>query len=178
MKADLARFGRGFVYAWHGILGAIREERNFRFHFCTMVYVIAAAVLAGLDATACAMLAICVAGVMGMELLNSAVERAVHKPDTTHWWSAGAAKDMAAGGVLVMAIGALTVGILVFSAGKPSGFARAFAAVTASPLSVLSLLASLVLAYLFIFHFGAPQNKTETVGNEHDKQAGQWNNEP
>ena len=44
-----------------------------------------------------------------MELMNSAVERAVDKPDTTHWWSAGAAKDMAAGGVLFVALGTVAV---------------------------------------------------------------------
>ena len=46
--------------------------------------------------------------------MNSAVERAVDKPDTTHWWSAGAAKDMAAGAVLMSAVGALCVGGFCF----------------------------------------------------------------
>ena len=34
MLTDLARFGHGFVYAWHGICAAVLEERNFRFHLC------------------------------------------------------------------------------------------------------------------------------------------------
>ena len=83
------------------------KERNFRFHLCAALYVFAAAHMAHIDATGVALLAICVFMMLGMELMNSAVERAVDKPDTTHWWSAGAAKDMAAGGVLVTAFGAV-----------------------------------------------------------------------
>ena len=104
MLTDLARFGHGFVYAWHGICAAVLEERNFRFHLCAALYVFAAAHMAHIDATGVALLAICVFMMLGMELMNSAVERAVDKPDTTHWWSAGAAKDMAAGLISDVAI--------------------------------------------------------------------------
>ena len=86
MLTDLARFGHGFVYAWHGICAAVLEERNFRFHLCAALYVFAAAHMAHIDATGVALLAICVFMMLGMELMNSAVERAVDKPDTTHWW--------------------------------------------------------------------------------------------
>ena len=92
---QLTRFARGFVYAYNGIRAAVQEERNFRFHLCAPLYVFAAAHMAHIDATGVALLAICVFMMLGMELMNSAVERAVDKPDTTHWWSAGAAKDMA-----------------------------------------------------------------------------------
>lgn len=83
MLTDLARFGHGFVYAWHGICAAVLEERNFRFHLCAALYVFAAAHMAHIDATGVALLAICVFMMLGMELMNSAVERAVDKPDTT-----------------------------------------------------------------------------------------------
>mgnify|MGYP000432341697 CR=1 FL=1 len=46
MLTDLARFGHGFVYAWHGICAAVLEERNFRFHLCAALYVFAAAHMA------------------------------------------------------------------------------------------------------------------------------------
>ena len=72
------------------------------------------AAIAGLSAVETALIALCVAAVMALELMNSAVERAVDKPDTTHWWTAGAAKDMAAGAVLVMAIGTIIVAACLF----------------------------------------------------------------
>ena len=94
---QLTRFARGFVYAYNGIRAAVQEERNFRFHLCAAFYAFVAAFWAELDPVETALIALCVAAVLALELVNSAIERAVDKPDTTHWWSAGAAKDMAAG---------------------------------------------------------------------------------
>ena len=119
-----------------------------------------------IDATGVALLAICVFMMLGMELMNSAVERAVDKPDTTHWWSAGAAKDMAAGGVLVTAFGAVVVGICLF--GNAAALNAIWTSVTATPLSTALWVLSLVLAYLFTFRLGKQEqvktpkeNKTE-----------------
>ena len=166
MLADLARFGHGFVYAWHGICAAVLEERNFRFHLCAALYVFAAAHMAHIDTTGVALLAICVFMMLGMELMNSAVERAVDKPDTTHWWSAGAAKDRAAGGVLVTAFGAVVVGICLF--GNAAALNAIWTSVTATPLSTALWVLSLVPAYLFTFRLGKQEqvktpkeNKTE-----------------
>lgn len=157
MKSDLKRFGRGFIYAWNGIWAAIREERNFRFHLCAAVYVYAAAVIAGLNALEFALISLCVFSVIQAELMNSAIERAVDKPDTSHWWSAGAAKDMAAGGVLMTAVGALCAGCFLFL--QPGRPARIWAAVTATPWAAIAFLISLVIAYLFIFRFGGCSQK-------------------
>ena len=114
MRSEIKRFGRGFVYAWNGIRAAVQEERNFRFHLCAACYAVILGMLADLSCMEWALLAFCITAVLGMELMNSAVERAVDKPDTTHWWSAGAAKDMAAGAVLIVALGALAVGGCLF----------------------------------------------------------------
>lgn len=164
MKSDLARFGRGFVYAWNGICAAVREERNFRFHLCAAVYVFAASWLAELDRQSVALLALCVFSMLGMELMNSAVERAVDKPDTTHWWSAGAAKDMAAGGVLATAVGTVVVGVCLF--GRAETLRLLWARVTASPACILCWCVSLVAAYWFIFRFC----KKENTNAEHKTQ--------
>ncbi len=169
IKSDLARFGRGFVYALNGIRAAIQEERNFRFHLCAAIYVYAAAFLAGLDATGYALLALCVFAVMAMELMNSAIERAVDKPDTEHWWSAGAAKDMAAGGVLVTAVGALCVGVCLF--GNARALQAIWSGVTATPLTVVLWLASLGAAYLFTFRYGNTKEKGTSQNAQKSEQA-------
>lgn len=157
IRSDLARFGRGFIYALNGIRAAVQEERNFRFHLCAAIYVYAAAFLAGLEAVEYALLALCIFAVMSMELMNSAIERAVDKPDTEHWWSAGAAKDMAAGAVLVTAIGAVCVGVCLFA--NERALKAIWSGVTASPLTILLWLASLVAAYLFTFRYGNTKEK-------------------
>ena len=162
----LTHFARGFVYAYNGIRAAIREERNFRFHLCAALYAFVAAYWAQLPAVETALIALCVAAVLALELVNSAIERAVDKPDTTHWWSAGAAKDMAAGGVLVTAFGAVVVGICLF--GNAAALNAIWTSVTTTPLSTALWVLSLVLAYLFTFRLGKQEqvktpkeNKTE-----------------
>lgn len=150
----LARFARGFVYAYNGIRAAIREERNFRFHLCAALYAFVAAYWAQLPAVETALIALCVAAVLALELVNSAIERAVDKPDTTHWWTAGAAKDMAAGAVLVMAIGTVIVAVCLFW----PRLDILWAAFTVRPTRPLWLLLTLIVFYKFIFR---SSNSTE-----------------
>ena len=150
----LTHFARGFVYAYNGIRAAIREERNFRFHLCAALYAFVAAYWAQLPAVETALIALCVAAVLALELVNSAIERAVDKPDTTHWWTAGAAKDMAAGAVLVMAIGTVVVAVCLFWPRLDS----LWAAFTARPTRPLWLLLTLIVFYKFIFR---SSNSTE-----------------
>ncbi|EFB76530.1 diacylglycerol kinase [Subdoligranulum variabile] len=162
MKSEIKRFGRGFVYAWNGIRAAVQEERNFRFHLCAACYVVVFSVLAQLSAVEWALIALCIVAVLGMELMNSAVERAVDKPDTTHWWSAGAAKDMAAGAVLVVALGALVVGgcLLV------PRLDRITQAFLDAPMIGGICLFALIPAYFFIFRYHSATQKGETTNGK------------
>ncbi len=164
MKSEIRRFGRGFVYAWNGIRAAVQEERNFRFHLCAACYVAVACVLARLSAVEWALIALCIAGVLGMELMNSAVERAVDKPDTTHWWSAGAAKDMAAGAVLVVALGTLVVGCCLLG----PRIVTIRDSLLQTPLTGVLCLLALIPAYLFIFRYHSSTQKGETTNGKTD----------
>lgn len=164
MKSEIKRFGRGFVYAWNGIRAAVREERNFRFHLCATCYVVVLCILARLPAVEWALIALCIAAVLGMELMNSAVERAVDKPDTTHWWSAGAAKDMAAGGVLIVAAGALVVGGCLFIPRLPV----ICTALLQAPLIAILCMLALIPAYFFIFRYHSATQKGETTNGKTD----------
>ena len=110
-----------------------------------------------LGAAACggnSLIALCVAAVLALELVNSAIERAVDKPDTTHWWSAGAAKDMAAGAVLVMAVGTLIVALCVFW----PRLGTLWANFTLRPTRPAGLVLTLVIFCKFIFR---SSNSTE-----------------
>ena len=151
---QLTRFARGFVYAYNGIRAAVQEERNFRFHLCAAFYAFVAACWAEMPAVEVALIALCVAAVLALELVNSAIERAVDKPDTTHWWTAGAAKDMAAGAVLVMAIGTVIVAMCLFV----PRLGILWANFTLRPTRPLGILLTLVIFYKFIFR---SSNSTE-----------------
>ena len=151
---QLTRFARGFVYAYNGIRAAIQEERNFRFHLCAAFYAFVAACWAEMPAVEVALIALCVAAVLALELVNSAIERAVDKPDTTHWWTAGAAKDMAAGAVLVMAIGTVIVAMCLFL----PRLGILWANFPQRPTRPQGILLTLVIFYKFIFR---SSNSTE-----------------
>lgn len=164
MRSEIKRFGRGFVYAWNGIRAAVQEERNFRFHLCAACYAVILGMLGDLSCMEWALLAFCVTAVLGMELMNSAVERAVDKPDTTHWWSAGAAKDMAAGAVLIVALGALAVGGCLF---LPRLNAIGNALRQAPWIGVICA-AALIPAYFFIFRYHSATQKGESTNGKTD----------
>lgn len=164
MRSEIKRFGRGFVYAWNGIRAAVQEERNFRFHLCAMCYAFAASVLAGLSAVEWALVVLCIGAVLALELMNSAVERAVDKPDTTHWWSAGAAKDMAAGAVLLMALAAVVVGGCLLLPRLDEILAK----LAAAPAGCAVLVLSLIPAYLFTFRYPNQKKKGETPNGKTD----------
>lgn len=164
MKSEIKRFGRGFVYAWNGIRAAVQQERNFRFHLCAACYAFVLSYLAELSSTEWAVILLCTTAVLGMELMNSAVERAVDKPDTTHWWSAGAAKDMAAGGVLFVAVGALAVGVCLLVPRLPLICQH----LLAHPWLALFFLLALIPAYLFIFRYHPATQKGETTDGKTD----------
>lgn len=107
----MRRFFKGFVYAAKGIALCVHEERNFRFHLCAaaLVFFLAGRYYA-FDALRWAVLFVTVFGVLALEAVNSAIERAVGLPDERHDALAGQAKDLAAGAVLLFCVGAVCVG--------------------------------------------------------------------
>ena len=146
---QLTRFARGFVYAYNGIRAAVQEERNFRFHLCAALYAFVAAYWAQLPAVETALIALCVAAVLALELVNSSLERTVERPAPDRYMTAGVVKDMAAGAVLVFSIGCAVCGAVLFW--DVAAFRRMFAFFAARPLLAVLLAASLAVAWQFIF---------------------------
>ena len=144
----MRRFLRGFRYAWAGIVAAVRTERNFRFHLCAGAYVLWFSRYYAFTRAEYALLALSIGGVMALELVNSAVERAVDKPDVALWRAAGSAKDMAAGAVLVFSLAAAAVGIALF--GDIQTLARIARLYAGSPPALGGLLLSLAAAVWFV----------------------------
>lgn len=143
------RFRDSFRYAFNGICAAVREERNMRSHLCAGAYVFFFSLFYDFGKTEYLLLVLMVCGVLALELMNSSVERAVDKPSRGHYWTAGAAKDMAAGAVLVFSIGCAVCGVALFW--DLAAFRRIFAFFITHPLALAALAASLVLAWRFIY---------------------------
>ena len=73
-----------------------------------------AGVLLGISRLEWALVALAVAGVWTAELVNTAIEALTDLASPAYHPLAGKAKDVAAGAVLLAALGALAVGALVF----------------------------------------------------------------
>lgn len=144
------RFFRGFSYAFSGIVRCIKEERNFRFEICTALPVcFFARRYYVFTAEKWAVLLLVIFGVLASEMFNSAIERAVDKPDASHDAAAGFAKDMAAGAVLLRCAGAVAVGVLLFW--NPDAFAAIRADFLSKGFPFLLLAGYLAVSFWFVF---------------------------
>ncbi len=110
----MKRFILAFVYALLGITRGLAEERNLRIHLVAGTVVLVTAGVQGLSATAISILVLTIGFVIAMELVNTAIERTVDLVTLEQHPLAGAAKDLAAGAVLVSAITAVGVGAILF----------------------------------------------------------------
>ena len=107
-------FFRSFKYAFKGILKAIREERNLKVQLFIALVVIYSGFYFQLSDTEWMLILLCMGMVIGLELMNSAIESLVDLISPEWNPLAGKAKDIAAGAVLFVSIISLVVGILVF----------------------------------------------------------------
>jgi len=92
----------------------LKGERNFKIHTAAAFYVVVAGLYARLAPWQWAAVFLCIAAVFAGELINSALERLADAVRPEWDRRVGQAKDMAAGGVLVLALGSVAVGIAVF----------------------------------------------------------------
>lgn len=102
-----------FAYAGRGLAVLVRQP-NAQIHLVAAVLVVVAGLVLGVSARDWIVLVFAIALVLAAEAINTALERVVDlaSPD----WSplARDAKDVAAAGVLICAIGAAVIGFLVF----------------------------------------------------------------
>lgn len=150
---------KSFVYAGNGILWCIKNERNMRAHFSLCVYMYAYLLIYDffvLSKTEWAIILLCNALVFSLEIVNTAVEKAVDLATEKQNPLAKISKDAAAGAVLVSAIFSVIVGLVILL--QPEAF-RAMVEYYKSRLYLLVILAaSLVLTFAFILK-GIPSGK-------------------
>jgi len=102
---------RSFGYAFSGMAHLVKSQPNARIHAVATVVAIGLGVWLGLDACRWAVLAITIALVWSAEALNTAIEDALDLVHPERHQLAKSAKDVAAAGVLLAALGAAAVGI-------------------------------------------------------------------
>lgn len=107
-------FSKAFLYAFQGIAVAVKTQRNFRIHISVAVYVTAFSLFYNLSRSEYALLVLVFSVVTSLELVNTAIEAAVDICSPQQNSLAKIAKDVAAGAVLIAAIGAVIIGVFLF----------------------------------------------------------------
>ena len=102
------------THAGRGILFAARCQRNFRLHLLAAVAALIAAAALQFDRVEMVLVILTVSMVILGELLNTAMEYTLNLLDAHQHPVVRAAKDIAAGGVLLCVFGSIVVGILLF----------------------------------------------------------------
>ena len=109
-----------------GIISAFKSERNMRFHVCAAFYVVVAAIVTHASAMEWSILLICIASVMCLELLNTALEKLCDEVHPDFSPRIGMVKDIAAGAVLICAVISAAVGLTIFMRAEKLEYARNF----------------------------------------------------
>lgn len=108
-------FFRRFAYAIAGLWHCVKTEQNFRIHITAAATILIFSVFYGLESNDYPVLILTILLVLSLETINTAIERAVDLASDKPHSLAKAAKDCAAGGVLLAAIGSLAVAVFLFS---------------------------------------------------------------
>jgi diacylglycerol kinase len=110
-----SRYTDSINYALEGILYAARNQKHMRNHFLAALGILAAVLFLRVSSLEFILLAISVSFVLFAELMNTAVELCVDIVSPGYHPLAKRAKDVAAGAVLIAAIGAAVMGCLILS---------------------------------------------------------------
>jgi diacylglycerol kinase len=110
----MKRLLRSFVYAFHGIWSGISGERNLKAQIAVALLVIGAGFYVNITSEEWCIVVLCIGVVIGLELMNSAIESLVDLVTLERKPLAGKIKDVAAGAVLVVSFMAVVIGIIIF----------------------------------------------------------------
>ncbi|MBQ8781030.1 MAG: diacylglycerol kinase family protein [Oscillospiraceae bacterium] len=148
MKNNLSRFFKGFGFAWQGIVYAVKTQQNFRFHLTAAVWVFILSQFYDFSAAEKCVLILTVGSVLALELVNTAVEKTVDLYIKDAHPLAKAAKDTAAGAVLISAAAAVCTAVVLFS---DTAVLKEVAAFLMMPSALAGGIVLAVLSVIFIF---------------------------
>ena len=110
----MKKIRNSFKYAIEGIWTSFKTERNMKIHIFIMILVIIAGSILKINKSEWIICIILFAIVIGSELFNTSIETIVDMVMPEKNEKAKIAKDVSAGAVLVVAIGAAIIGLVIF----------------------------------------------------------------
>lgn len=111
--SEWKRFFRSFIFAWSGIIQTFKTERNFQIHVSISFIMLIVGMLLGFTTFEWVLLLFLLGGMLSLELINTALEHVVDLITPDYHPHAKAAKDAAAGAVLVYAFLSVIIGVII-----------------------------------------------------------------
>ncbi|MDD5152441.1 MAG: diacylglycerol kinase family protein [Candidatus Pacebacteria bacterium] len=111
----MKRLIKSFLYAINGIYTVWLEEASFRIQVWVTIAVIALGIYLKINFLEWIILINCIVAVLSAEMINTAIEDLCNKVEPKTDPLIGKIKDITSGFVLVVAIGALVIGVILFS---------------------------------------------------------------
>lgn len=105
---------KSFHYAINGFIDLIKTQPNAWIHSFIALIVLLAGFLFQLSKIEWCVISLTIALVFAAEAFNTAIEYLTNLVSPDYHPLAGKTKDVAAAGVLIMAIGAVIVGVIIF----------------------------------------------------------------
>lgn len=113
-KFGLKRLKKSFGYAWEGMKLVWSSEQNFRIHTAAAVIACTLGVILSVSAFEWIILVLLISGMLALETMNTAIEKAVDLVTPEYHPLAKASKDLASAAVLLFAIGSFIIGCIIF----------------------------------------------------------------
>jgi diacylglycerol kinase len=105
---------QSFGYAFKGLFAAVQSELNMKIHLLAVIIVVFAGFYFKVTSTEWALVLLCMALVIALELINTAIEKLLNKLHPEFDETIGLAKDISASAVLFASIIAVIIGGIVF----------------------------------------------------------------
>jgi len=151
---------KSFVYAFNGIITAVKTQRNLRIHIAAVIYVTAFSFFYEFTKIEYSILILVYLIVISLELVNTALESVVDLCSPEYNKLAEIAKNCASGAVLIAAIGAVIIGVFLF--GDISILKKILFYYCNNQMASIGLLFSIIIFVWFIFY---PEYKMKGKNN-------------
>ena len=102
-------------FAVNGIKIATRYNRNIRIHFLIAISVLISCFVLEMKLVEIAVISMIILLVISAEMINTAIEEVIDLVTKDYKEEAKFAKDVSAGMVLIVAIGSIAIGLLIFT---------------------------------------------------------------
>jgi diacylglycerol kinase len=113
-RFSLKKMLKSFAYAMSGLRSVLRSEQNFRIHLLAAGLAILLGIALHITKIEWIWIVACISAVMGAEIMNTAIENLCDFVSPQYHEKIKVVKDLAAAAVLIVSLGALVTGCIIF----------------------------------------------------------------